>query len=87
MSTLAGGEINLDRLIVCYQEHSSRNGKLIPTIPDDLTEAERAHLTLALEQAEEKLRKGRALYARLFAQEIFMKEEIEHFLASKKKNS
>ena len=57
MSTLAGGEINLDRLIVCYQEHSSRNGKLIPTIPDDLTEAERAHLTLALEQAEEKAQK------------------------------
>ena len=87
MSTLASGEINLDRLTVSYQEHSSRNGTLIPTIPDDLTDAERAHLALELEKAEEKLRKGRAHYARLLGQEILMKDEIEHFLASKTKNS
>ena len=87
MSTLASGEINLDRLTVSYQEHSSRNGTLIPAIPDDLTDAKRTQLTLELEKAEERLRKGRAHYARLFEQEILMEKEIEHFLASKMKNS
>jgi hypothetical protein len=80
MSKFAKGEITLDRLTIPYHEDLSRNGKLIPIIPDGLTEAELTQLRLELEKNEETLRKGRAHYARLFGQEILLRHEINSFL-------